>query len=154
VDEEDIPLVAVGQKVLVKVDAFPNEIVQGRVSEITPKGDAVQRVYRIRVMLPAGTKLRVGMTTETNVIVRENEAAILVPASAVRNDRIFIVADGRIRARAVRTGAIGSRFIEIRDGVSVGETVVFRPTSQIRDGMRVRPVERAPDNGPSVSGRL
>nr|MCU0735202.1 efflux RND transporter periplasmic adaptor subunit [Methylotetracoccus sp.] len=43
VDEEDIPRVRVGQKALLRADALPDQVFDGEVSEITPKGDPVAR---------------------------------------------------------------------------------------------------------------
>src|SRR6185436_13573709 len=39
VNEEDIPRVVVGQKTLLRTDAFANQPLEGKVSEITPMGD-------------------------------------------------------------------------------------------------------------------
>ncbi len=64
VDEEDIPLVKAGQKALIHSDAFPARVFTGQVVEITPKGDPVARNYRVRIELPAGTALMIGMTAE------------------------------------------------------------------------------------------
>lgn len=83
VDEESIPLVAVGQRALIKADAFPDKLVEGRVSEITPLGDPRAKVFRARVALPDGSGLMPGMSVEVNIIARELEQALLVPATAV-----------------------------------------------------------------------
>ncbi|MEZ5648388.1 MAG: efflux RND transporter periplasmic adaptor subunit [Alphaproteobacteria bacterium] len=65
VDEEDIPLVQPGQKVLIRADAFPDQTFTGKVQSITPKGDAIARSYRVRISLTQETPLLIGMTTET-----------------------------------------------------------------------------------------
>ena len=54
VDEEDIPLVKVGQKVLIRSDAFPSRFHRHGVRD-HPKGDPIARSYRVRVELPADT---------------------------------------------------------------------------------------------------
>jgi len=78
VDEEDIPLVARGQKVLVRADAFPQQVFAGSVLEVTPRGDASTRSYRVRIGIPADAPLRVGMTADTNIV---NSLAVMVPVS-------------------------------------------------------------------------
>ena len=75
VDEEDIPLIKAGDKVLIKADAFPDRVFDGQVSEITPKGDPVARSYRVRIALPPDTALKIGMTAETNIITKESPNA-------------------------------------------------------------------------------
>ena len=65
VDEEDISRVHIGQKVVLRADALPGEILDGHVSEITPKGDPVARSYRVRVALadPSRATLRAAART-------------------------------------------------------------------------------------------
>jgi len=95
IDEEDIPRIAAGQVTHIKSDAFPDTQLLGRVAEITPKGDPVAKSYRVRVALPDDTPLKIGMTTEINVVVREVPDAVLVPVAALRGpaDRrhVFVV---------------------------------------------------------------
>ena len=73
VDEEDIAQVRPGQEVLIRADAFPGQIFHGTVQAITPKGDPVARTYRVRVSLPKDTPLMIGMTAETNIVLRKAE---------------------------------------------------------------------------------
>jgi len=138
VDEEDITLVEVGQKALMKADAFPGKILDGTVSEITPRGDPVNRSYRVRIALPADTPLHVGMTVEINVIAAERPKAVLVPLAAVRDGEVWTVLDGRARRQKVDVGVIGDTQIEIRSGISAGEQVVVDPPKRLKDGARVR----------------
>jgi RND family efflux transporter MFP subunit len=147
IDEDDIPLIHVGQKALIRADAFPGAIMTGEVAEITPKGDPVTRVYRARVTLsnPAAANakgdggLHVGMTTEINIVVREAAQAVLVPATAVRGGQVFVLTDGRAVARKVTIGAIGAGKAEVREGLNAGEIVLADPPARVGDGQRVRP---------------
>jgi hypothetical protein len=71
VDEEDIALVRPEQRVLIRGDAFPRKVFEGRVQTITPKDDPVARTYRVRVSLPPDVPLMIGMTAETNIVPGE-----------------------------------------------------------------------------------
>jgi RND family efflux transporter MFP subunit len=138
VDEDDIPLIRVGQKALIRADAFPGAALSGAVSEITPKGDPITRVYRARIALADAAGLRVGMTTEINIVVREAAQAVLVPSTAVRSGRVFVLTDGRAVARKVTIGAVGVGKAEIRAGLNAGELVLVDPPASIADGQSVR----------------
>jgi RND family efflux transporter MFP subunit len=142
VNEEDIPRVAVGQTVLLRTDAFPGQRLEGKVYEITPMGDAVAKTYRIRISLPDDTPLHIGMSVEANVVTREKADALLVPADAVQGTRVFVVEGSRVRARQVEVGIRGARSVEILSGLTEGERVVAQPPESLRDGQRVRPIER------------
>jgi RND family efflux transporter MFP subunit len=138
VDEEDIPQVKVGQEVLIRADAFPGKIFHGSVQSITPKGDPVSRSYRVRVSLPADVPLLIGMTAETNIILREDDNAMLVPASAVLQDKVWVVDGGVLRQKFVEVGATGADKIEIISGLSEADQVVAKPQPSFADGQSVR----------------
>lgn len=137
VDEEDIPLIHAGQRVLIKADAFPGQVLEGKVADITPKGDPINKSYRVRVSLPDDTPLRVGMTTEVNVVVREEANALLVPATAVSGGKVWVAENGRAKRLRVRTGVIGDKKAEIREGLKGGEAVIADPPTGLKDGDRV-----------------
>lgn len=145
VDEEDIARVAIGQKVTMRTDALPQQLFDGAVAEITPKGDPVSRSYRVRVRLsdaPAAASgpLRTGMTMDTNIIVARREAALLVPARALKDDAVWVLEQGRLQRRTVRKGVAGANRIEILSGLREDEVVVLAPADGLRDGQRARAV--------------
>ena len=139
VDEEDIGRVRVGQKVVLRADALPGEVHDGKVKEITPKGDPVARSYRVRIELADPQRFKVGMTVDANLIVAQREDALLVPASAVQGDTAWTV-DGeqRLRRHKVRVGANGAGRSEILEGLPVEARVVDSPPENLREGQRVR----------------
>jgi RND family efflux transporter MFP subunit len=138
VDEEDIPLVKVGQKVLIRSDAFPSRVFEGAVNEITPKGDPVARSYRVRVHLPAGSALRIGMTAETNIVTQDKQDALLVPATAVSGSSVWAVRGGKLEHVAIQTGIRGRDRVEAVSGLSEGDMVVAEPTNKLKAGAAVR----------------
>ncbi len=138
VNEEDIPRVRVGQKALLRTDAFANQVLHGAVKQITPAGDPVAKTFRVRIGLPDDTPLRVGMSVESNIVSREKPDVLLVPANAVVNNSLFAVENGRARRRKVEVGIRGTGFVEIVNGVAEGELVASPATANIKDGGRVR----------------
>jgi multidrug efflux system membrane fusion protein len=137
VDEEDISLVRIGQTVLIRADAFAGQIFHGKVLEITPKGDPVARSYRVRVSIPQDAPLRIGMTAETNIVVHENKNALLIPANAFADGKVWVVRDGRLAQIAVTTGAKGADQVEIRAGLTQNDLVATNPDANFKEGERV-----------------
>lgn len=138
VDEEDIPRLRLGQRVLIKADAFPGRALEGSVERITPIGDPVNKNFRIYVRLPDGTPLMIGMTAEVNIVVATVDNALLVPAEAVRRGRVVVFDNGRGRVRAVETGITGDRLVEIKAGLADDDVVILAPPADLADGGRVR----------------
>jgi RND family efflux transporter MFP subunit len=141
IDEEDIHRVKPGQKVLIRADAFADRTFEGSVAEITPKGDPVARTFRVRIRLAEGTPLMIGMTADCNIIVSERRDALLVPASAVNDGKVWLVRDGALLQRVVSLGVSDDRTAEIREGIDENDLVVLRTRSGLRDGRSVRPLQ-------------
>jgi membrane fusion protein (multidrug efflux system) len=139
VNEEDIPRVAVGQRAVLKADAFPDRVLEATVDSITPKGDPVAKTYRVRLALPEATPLRIGMTVEVNVIVRVEAAALLVPTNALRGNSLFVVENGVARRRDVKVGIRGAGHTQVQAGLDEAERVISPFPEAVADGARVAP---------------
>ena len=138
VDEEDIAQVREGQRVLLRADAFPGQVLTATVGQITPKGDATRKAYRVRLVLPDDTPLLIGMTVEANIVLRQAEDAVLVPPAAIRDGRVFVVQRETVQPRQVELGVQGPRAIEILRGLQRGEAVVLDPPAGLSAGQAVR----------------
>jgi RND family efflux transporter MFP subunit len=138
VNEEDIPRVALGQKVLFRTDAFPDRQLEGKVNEITPMGDVAAKTFRIKIALPDDTPLKPGMSVEANIVTREKPNALLVPADALRGNAVFVVDGNHVRRREVTVGIRGTRAVEVLSGLQEGERVASPAATDLTDGARVR----------------
>lgn len=137
VNEEDIPRVALGQRALLKADAFPDQVLEGKVDSITPKGDPVAKTYRVHLSLPEDTPLRIGMTVEVNVVVRVESGALLIPTNAVRGARLFVLDGGVARSRDVRIGIRGASNTQIQQGLAETDRVIAPFPEDLADGAKV-----------------
>ena len=138
VDEEDIPRVHVGQKVVLKADAVPGQVLEGQVSEVTPKGDPVARSYRVRIRLADPSALRVGMTVDANLIVAERPNALLIPATAIKDGAVWVVSGGKLHRQPVKVGVTGAARAEVTEGLTADARVVDKPADQLREGRSAR----------------
>jgi RND family efflux transporter MFP subunit len=138
VNEEDIPRVKVGQTVLLRTDAFHEKRLEGKVSQITPMGDAVTKTYRIRIDLPDDTPLHFGMSVEANVVTREKTDALLIPADAVQGSAVLVVDGDRVRRREIEIGIRGARAVEVLSGLTEKDGIASPMPQGLADGARVR----------------
>lgn len=138
VNEEDIPKVVTGQTALLRNEGFPAGGLKGVVGLITPKGDPLTKTFRVYLDLPDDTPLRIGMSVEANIVVREAKGVLLAPPEAVANGAVQVVTEGRIVRVPVEVGIRGSRFLEIKRGVDVGARLVSPHRPELREGARVR----------------
>ncbi|MDH3669255.1 MAG: efflux RND transporter periplasmic adaptor subunit [Paracoccaceae bacterium] len=139
VNEEDIPVVHIGQRALLAADAFPGENLPAEVAAITPKGDPVLKTYRVYLALPADTPLFIGMSIDVNIVIAVHEDVMLAPAESVTGGRLQIVdAEGVVELRPVTLGIVGAERVEILDSAAAGEQVVSPAVDGLVSGDRVR----------------
>lgn len=138
VNEEDLPRIKVGQKALLRTDAFAGRTLTGSVKQITPAGDPVAKTFRVRIGLPDDTPLHIGMSVEANIVTREKADTLLVPSNAVIDHGLLVYKDGELSFRKVETGIKGTNRVEIVSGAAEGELVASPATTNIRNRTRVR----------------
>lgn len=150
VDEEDIGLVSVDKKVLIGADAFPDQIFNGHVESITPKGDPVARSYRVRISIDGQTPLMIGMTTETNIITQEKDSALMIPLTAFKNGQVIAVKNAKAQEVVVKTGIKTSQEIEILSGIEKEDAIaqVYDPKILDYKSIKTRPVTWKAKTGP------
>jgi membrane fusion protein, multidrug efflux system len=138
VNEEDLPRIKVGQKALLRTDAFAGKLLTGTVKQITPAGDPVAKTFRVRIGLPDDTPLHIGMSVEANIVTRENPDTLLVPSNALIDHGLLVYTDGQLAFRKVEAGIRGTNRVEILSGAREGELVASPATTNIRNRTRVR----------------
>ena len=115
-----------------------------KVSAITPKGNPESKTFRVYLLLPRDTPLRIGMTTEVNIVYRENPDALVVPTEAISNNAVSIVNGSRTSRVRVAVGVRGSRLVEVIGGLPEGAMVVSPARPDLAEGSSVR-IDLLPD---------
>ena len=151
VNEEEINRIAVGQKAFLRSEAFSGQTLRATVSQITPKGDPTRKTFRVYLLLPPETPLRIGMSVEANIIFREKPSALVVPAEAVAGNAVQVVSDDKIERVPVTAGIRGSRTVEIIGNVSRGMAVLSPARVDLADGTRVRIDNKGKQGAPPPS---
>jgi RNA polymerase sigma factor (sigma-70 family) len=129
----------IGQKALIKVDAFPDVAFSGEVLDISPLPDPSrisnqnEKVYTTHIKIAEGSpKLRPGMSAQVEILLSERDDAITVQAGAVirldGKDRVAVKkADGGFDWREVTVGEANDAVFEIKEGIQPGEEVAADP---------------------------
>jgi membrane fusion protein, copper/silver efflux system len=129
--EADVAAVRVGQRVALRLQAYPNETFQGRVAFIYPVLNAESRTVKVRIETPnPHGRLRPGMYTETLFSV-DAGMGLTVPDDAIvvtgKQNVVWVQVQGetnKFEARHVTTGAKFDGKVQILSGLSEGEKVV------------------------------
>lgn len=138
VDEEGLPDLKVGQRTLIKADAYPDQVFEGQVEDITPLGDSVNKNYRVYVGYKNAAQLSISMTVDCNIITQAKDRALLVPSTALREGKLWVIDRGDLKLQPVKIGIRGDRFWEVLEGVQEGDEIVMKYKDEFQQGEAVR----------------
>ena len=131
VPEQDIAQVRVGAKAKVSFRAFPNEVFEGRVTFILHELEMATRTAKVRIEVAnPDHRIKHEMFADVEINAGDGEGERLsVPVSALidSGNRQVVIVDrgkGRFEPRAVKVGMRGDGYLEIAEGIQVGENVV------------------------------
>jgi len=152
VSEADIGIVSPGQKAYFKVDAYPNETFEGKVTQVRNDPVITNNVVTYNVVVETQNKelkLKPGMTAEVKIVVADKKDVLRVPTAALRfippssanikdmpdelteSSYVWVpLQNGQIGAVPVTPGVSDDTYTEISDGnLKEGSKVIIEATS-------------------------
>jgi multidrug efflux system membrane fusion protein len=134
--------------------ADPSRRFELRIKEFATQADSITQTYRVVLMMPAPSGIRIlpGMTVNVSIEFTEETVAgseVLIPAIAVFADnagqpQVWVVDPqaGKVQRRAVNTGDLsGNDSIRIVSGLNPDETIAISGVTKLREGQTVRALE-------------
>jgi membrane fusion protein, heavy metal efflux system len=128
--ENDIPKLQLGQTARIKLNAYPDKVLTGRISDIGPILDPSIRTAKVRIEVANPGMLKLGMFATATFESKTKAVHPVVPASAVLHlhdrDWVFVPNGGNNFKRVeIQGGRMleGSRQ-EILSGINPGQQVV------------------------------
>jgi cobalt-zinc-cadmium efflux system membrane fusion protein len=129
--ENDLDAVRLGENADVRLNAYPNRTLKGRVDNIFPILDPNIRTAKVRLEVPnSGQLMRVGMFVTATFYGKRPELRAAVPASAILHlhdrDWVFVAAGGKTFRRVEITSGImlPGNMQEVISGISPGTQVI------------------------------
>ena len=129
--ENDLPMVHVGDKAEIRLNAYPDRVITGTISEIDAILDPSIRTAKVRIQVSNPDHImRVGMFATATFHGRRPQQHMAVPASAVLHlhdrDWVYLPADG---GKFKRVGVVAGAMLpdkkqEIISGLAPGQQVV------------------------------
>jgi cobalt-zinc-cadmium efflux system membrane fusion protein len=128
--ENDIPEIQLGQMAKIRLDAYPGEVLTGRISDIGPVLDPSIRTAKVRIEVANPGILRLGMFVTATFTSKTKNTFAAIPSSAILHlhdhDWAFVPAGGNdFRRVEVTVGDIlpGNKQ-QILSGIAPGQQVV------------------------------
>ncbi len=134
--------VRTGQTVTLTVEALPGRTFSGRVVRIGPSLNEQTRALTVEAEVNnSGNLLRPGMFAKSQLITARDAPAVMVPQRAVvvsaGLSKIFVIRDGKVVERIVKTGLMDGDLIEIVEGLKEGEVVATGNLDKLQTGSLV-----------------
>lgn len=132
VSEIDEPSIYKGQPVQIRVDAYPDLVVHGRVRLIAPESVVVQNVTSFEVRITIDHRdlagLRSGMNITADFLVGEHRNALLIPTPAIVSQKegtgVYLLSNGlRPLFHPIKVGATVGSATEVLAGLKEGERI-------------------------------
>ncbi|MBY0573414.1 MAG: efflux RND transporter periplasmic adaptor subunit [Undibacterium sp.] len=127
----------------VRLWANPQEILNGKLRELSPIADPVTRTFTAKVALPEGAKdVRLGMTAKVSFGMKNPHAMIRLPLTALFQEKnttsVWVVNEGVVNLFPVQIGATKGEDVLIAAGVNPGQTVVTAGVNLLKAGQKVK----------------
>jgi cobalt-zinc-cadmium efflux system membrane fusion protein len=129
--ENDLDAARVGEYADIRLSAYPNQVLKGRIDNILPILDPNLRTAKVRIEVPNPGMMRVGMFVTATFYGKQAEIRVSVPATAILHlhDREWVYAPlgpGRFKRLEVATGnMLPGNQQEIISGIKPGDQVVL-----------------------------
>jgi RND family efflux transporter MFP subunit len=146
VNEIDVTKIKVGTPVKLELDAFPNEIYQEQILDISFSSKTTATggtAYTVSITLPANDdyKFRLGMNGDAEFVLSQKNDVLLIPQTALVEDQdkyyTWVIDDGKAIKKEIKIGISSIDEVEIIEGLEEGEQVILRAPSTLSEGSKV-----------------
>ncbi|HIJ59595.1 MAG TPA: efflux RND transporter periplasmic adaptor subunit [Nitrospirae bacterium] len=152
VSESNLLKIFIGQPCEIMLDALPDKRLSGIVHMIVPTADKTKASVMVKVrFLEKDKSILPEMSAKVAFLTQKPLQEDKKPVTAVNKNSIlqkegkkivFVINDGKINERIVKTGRDFTDMIEIIEGVRHGEKIVLNPSSKLKDGDRIKLIEK------------
>ncbi|MDA2936880.1 efflux RND transporter periplasmic adaptor subunit, partial [Acidobacteria bacterium AH-259-A15] len=144
--ELDAHRVRPGQTAMLSLGSEGSVSIQGRVLRISPIVDDSTGTVKVTVELaPSKDAFKPGSFVRVDIETDSRLNVVLIPKRALLEEDgenfIFVAKGDSARRRKVTLGYETAREVEVREGVSVGESIVVAGQGNLKEGAKIREVE-------------
>jgi len=142
IPEAMAPWIGVGQTVEIRVDAYPDKVLTGKVSRISPAVNTQTRAFPFEALVAnADALLKPGSFARAHLATSRVEPVLTIPYAAMQYrygvNKAFVVAAGKLQARELKIGdRVGDR-VEVLGGLAADDLIAVTDVDNLADGQSV-----------------
>lgn len=138
--EDQVVEVKTGQRINITADVLPGKQFSGIVNFIDVKADASKR-FPVEIQIPNSNAIKAGMNGEATFSAGKPVATLAILRDAfvgsVQDGKIFVLEGSKAKMRTIRVGNIYGDKVEVRSGLTIGETVITSGQINLQDNTEV-----------------
>jgi len=142
VPETAVASLRVGRPVEFRVDAFSERTFEGKITRLSPSVDQQSRTLRLEAIVNnVQGLLKPGFFARVTIQTDRKDKAVVVPAESLLSvsgiEKVFVINNGKVAERIVRSGARSANDVEIIDGLTEGERIAKSNLGSLQQGREV-----------------
>jgi membrane fusion protein (multidrug efflux system) len=150
--QQELSRIKTGMRVRITSDASPDREFEGALTAVNPDLDPVTRSVGLQATFENGEQvLRPGMFVRVNVLLPEEKAVLVIPATAVLSapfgDSVYVVESRQstngaaaglfVRQQFIRLGQNRGNLLSVESGLKAGDRIVGAGLFKLRNDMPV-----------------
>ena len=149
--QQELARLKTEMRVRLTIDAYPGRVFEGELTAMNPDLDPATRSVGLQATFAnSDLALRPGMFARVEVLLAEQRAALVVPATSILSapygDSVYVLEpkpdpEGKpglvVRQQFVRAGRARGDLVSVETGLKAGERIVSAGLFKLRNGMAV-----------------
>lgn len=152
VSESNIYMIKIGQPCEIQLDALPEKRFRGKVHMIVPTVDRTKATLMVKIsFIDNDPRILPDMSAKVSFLSKELDDKENTPLLAINKDAlvyeqgksyVFVIQKNKAIKKEIITGREFADLIEVKKGISAGETIIVGPLNKVKNGRRVKVIEK------------
>ena len=142
IPEGQISSVAVGTEAYIKIPAYSNKEIIGKITRIAPVADLPSHTFEAEVSVENDQQLRAGVYANVSLIGLPKTNVLTIPLNAIvmRDDQqtVYVAnAEGIVQRRVLNIGYTNDQVAEVLSGLTENDLIVVEGHHKLREGSKI-----------------
>lgn len=152
VSESNIYMIKIGQPCEIQLDALPEKRFRGKVHMIVPTVDRTKATLMVKIsFIDNDPRILPDMSAKVSFLSKELDDKENTPLLAINKDTlvyeqgksyVYVIQKNKAIKKEIITGREFADLIEVKKGISAGETIIVGPLNKVKNGRRVKVIEK------------
>ncbi|MEL6942998.1 MAG: HlyD family efflux transporter periplasmic adaptor subunit, partial [Bacteroidota bacterium] len=124
VDEDDIARVTIGQKTLIRLEAYSDQVFEAKITKIAPKMNTRTQTFLVEAkFIEHPPRLYMGLSGEANIVIEERKNAVVIPLEYLMERNKVMTSEGEV---LIQTGLKSLDKVEVLSPIDTS-TLLQKP---------------------------